>query len=231
MASKDWFRCETWDEPISAAFEARLARSRGPFHRAQYLRIQGLTLTGTQKRREVEAGRALLERVIADYPDEHLDVAGAHSALAHSFVSENRLREAIDHLRLCLALESGRSFKHGAELELAEALTASDPDAAERDEVAALLDAAADSAFFHSERWRIAVCRARFCAEVGDAKGAAGHANEALALLADNTPKLPRHKDLGLIDADPATVKEMQKLASRSSRRLPRLGSWLGSGG
>src|SRR5437016_4351602 len=107
MARDEWFRSETWDEPTRVAFEARLARSRTPFHRAQYLRIQGLTLTTTNKRCEVSAGRALLERVITDFPDEVMEVAGAHFALAETFLRDNRTDDAIPHLRVCLILEAG----------------------------------------------------------------------------------------------------------------------------
>jgi tetratricopeptide (TPR) repeat protein len=218
MTKDDWFRSEVWVEATRDRFEARLARSRTPFHRAQYLRIQGLTLTETNTQREITAGRGLLERVITDFPDEVLEVAGAHSALADSYLRENHLRDAIEHLRLCLTLESGRSFQHRAELRLAEVLLAENPPDASLDEVAALLDKATEQAFFHSEAWRIAVARARLRAKQGDRRGAAAHAEEALTLLADNTPKLPRHPDVGLITADPETIKEMGKLAGGSGR-------------
>jgi hypothetical protein len=86
----------------------------------------------------------------------------------------------------------------------------------ELDEAAALLDAANEQAFFHVEAWRIAVARARLRAKRGDAHGAAACAREALALLADNTPRLPRHPDVGLIKTDPETIREMQTLAGHS---------------
>ena len=81
-----------------------------------------------------------------------------------------------------------------------------------------LLDESAAHVFFHSERWRIAVALARTYAKRGNAARAATHAEEALALLADNTPKLPRHKNVGLISTDAETVKEMQQLANPPSR-------------
>jgi hypothetical protein len=211
MSRDDWYRSETWDESVREAFETKLARSRTAFHRAQYLRIQGLTLTGTNKRREVVAGRALLERVIADFPDEVLEVAGAHSALADSFL-ESDPPAAIEHLRACLALEQGRG-SYGVELRLSETLLREDRSAASLDEVADLLDVAESQAFFHVEHWRIAVARARLCSRRGDAVGAATQAERALALLADNTPKLSRHPDVGLIEPERKTVKEMRKLA------------------
>jgi predicted negative regulator of RcsB-dependent stress response len=213
MGRDDWFRSETWNESTRTAFETRLTRSRTAFHRAQYLRIQGLTLTETNKRREVNAGRALLERVITEYPDDVLEVAGAHSALADSFVQTNQLREAVEHLRACLALESGRNFQHRAELRLAEVMLAQHATDTSLGEVAELLDEAAGEAFFHSEAWRIAVARARLCARRKDPAGAAAHAHHALALLADNSPQFARHPDVGLIKTNRKTIKEMEKLA------------------
>lgn len=218
VTNKDWFRSETWDQPTRAAFESKLARSRAPSRRAQYLRIQGLTLIETNQHQQLDAGRALLQRVITDYPDQLLEVAGAHAALADSYLREQRVSEAIAHLRVCLILESGRSFGHKAELLLAEALLAHDPTDSELGEVATLLDQSANKAFFHSEVWRIAVARARRCDKLGDAEGAGAHASEALALLADNTPKLPRHPSIGLIRTDAQTIDEMQQLARRSGR-------------
>jgi len=194
MSDDDWYRSEVWDETTRHAFEGRFARSRTPFHRAQYLKIQGATLTATNKPRKVEAGRALLERVIADYPDEVMMVANAHSALADSYLRDDGLSQAIEHLRLCLILEKGRHFEHRADLRLAEVLIACNPSEAELDEAAALLDEAGERVF------------------------SAAHAREALALLADNTPKLTRHPDVGLIRTDAETVNEMERLAGESGR-------------
>jgi predicted negative regulator of RcsB-dependent stress response len=212
VSRDDWYRLETWDDSARQAFETRLSRSRTPFHRAQYLRIQGVTLASTGKRREVAAGRALLERVIEDFPDEVLEVAGAHYALAESFVDSN-LRAAIEQLRACLSFEHGRSFSHRTELRLAELLLEDDPTDATLEEVTDLLNTAESEAFFHVEAWRIAVARARLHSKQGDRDSAATQAKRALALLADNTPKLSRHQDVGLIEPDRKTVKEMRKLA------------------
>jgi len=212
VSRDDWYRSETWDDSTQEAFEARLSRSRTAFHRAQYLRIQGLTLTVTNRRRETAAGRALLDRVITDFPGEVMEVAGAHYALAQSFI-ESDPRAAIQHLRACLALEQGRSFSHRTELVLAETLLEDDPTEGTLEEVADLLNTAESEAFFHVEAWRIAVARARLYSKQGDTLGAATQARRALDLLADNTPKLRRHPDVGLIEPDRKTVKEMRKLA------------------
>lgn len=212
MSRDEWYRAQTWDDSTQEAFETRLSRSRTAFHRAQYLYIQGATLTATNKRREVAAGRALLERVITDFPGEDLQVAGAHYALAESLIDSNP-DAAIEHLRACLALEQGANFSHRTELLLAETLLANEPTEETLNEIASLLNTADSEAFFHVEAWRIAVARARLNSKQGDTLGATAQARRALELLADNTPKLPRHPDVGLIKPDRDTVAEMRKLA------------------
>ena len=44
MSKDDWFRRTTWSDEDERAFFARLVRSRGIFRKAQYLRIQAVTL-------------------------------------------------------------------------------------------------------------------------------------------------------------------------------------------
>jgi hypothetical protein len=212
MGRDDWFRSESWDAAAQELFAAKLARSRTPFHRAQYLRIQGLTLVETRDRRRVEAGRELLERVLAEYPDEVMEVAGAHFALGESFVHGRDHERAVAHLRTCLDLETGRHFRHGTELLLAETLIAVD-DGSQLDEASQLLDASERHAVFGSEFWRIEVARARLLARAADRTRAADHARSALELLEPDKPAFPRHPTVGLIEADKATIKEMRRLS------------------
>src|SRR5205809_238226 len=43
----DWFRQKTWSEDIARKFFARLGRSRTPYHKAQYVKIQAVELLQT----------------------------------------------------------------------------------------------------------------------------------------------------------------------------------------
>jgi tetratricopeptide (TPR) repeat protein len=194
-------------------FEAKLARTRSGFNRAQYLRIQGLTLVETGDRRRVEAGRQLLQRVIDEHPNEPLEVAGAHYALAQSFVRDGLHDEAMGRLRTCLALEAGANFKHGSELLLAEALIERDSESA-FEEAWDLLNAWAEEAVFNSDFWRIEVARARLLARAGDRAKASTHARNALELFERDEPTFSRHPTVGRIHADKATVREMRRLAN-----------------
>ena len=230
MGRHDWYRSESWSAQEQELFETKLARSRTPFNRAQYRRIQGLTLVETRDRRRVDVGRELLRRVIAEYPDEVIEVAGAHYKLGDSFAEDGDYDEAIAHLRNCLELESGRSFSHNTELRLAETLVGP-REISSFDEAWQLLDAAEREALFGSQFWRIEVARARVLELSADPTRAAEHARTALELLDDDAPAFPRHPTVGLIEADEATVREMRRMATPRSghrafiaKRIRRLG-------
>jgi tetratricopeptide (TPR) repeat protein len=70
MGKDDWFRNTHWDEEIEAAFRLRLNRSRGPFHKAQYLRIQGWCLLSSADAACQKVGIALLNELVREYADQ-----------------------------------------------------------------------------------------------------------------------------------------------------------------
>ena len=216
MGRDDWYRSEKWDDGARSLFEGKLARVRSRFNCAQYLRIQGLALTGTRRTEEVKAGRQLLERVIDGYRDQPMEVAGARFALAESLLTDGHHEQAVAHLRACLALEEHGNYRHGCELRLAEALVEHGDDAS-LNEAWDLLNASAEQSLFNREIWRIEVTRARLHTRTGDKARASASATNALQLLEQNEPQLPRHPTVGLVDADTSTVREMRKLAKGES--------------
>lgn len=76
-----------------------------------------------------------------------------------------------------------------------------------------LNDAAQKGFVFNGYAWRVEVARARLRDLEGDRTGATAHAATALELIENNRAQLPRHRDVGFIQADPATVAEMNRLA------------------
>src|SRR2546421_136048 len=66
MGRHDWYRNETWTPEVQAAFRERFDRSRGSFHKAQYLRIQAFYLA---KAREHRAALELLNELLEKHPD------------------------------------------------------------------------------------------------------------------------------------------------------------------
>jgi hypothetical protein len=87
-ANGDWFRSANWTPEIAEAFEAKLARARHS-NRAQYLYIQGATLTAANDEQTREVGRSLLQRSVDDYPD-NFHAKAASEQLGESLASEGR---------------------------------------------------------------------------------------------------------------------------------------------
>jgi hypothetical protein len=67
--------------------------------------------------------------------------------------------------------------------------------------------------FFYSELFQFAVLRARLAVELRDKPAAVRHAQRALELANITEPQLPRHPTVGLVEADPDTLSEMERLA------------------
>ena len=75
MGRYDWYRKTTWTEQDRSEFWLRLNRSRNDFNKAQYLRIQALTLEETGVEANIHASMELLDGRLADYPDIDWDTA------------------------------------------------------------------------------------------------------------------------------------------------------------
>ncbi len=101
MSREQWYRRTTWTEQDRSEFFQRLFRSRGQFHKAQYLRIQAFYLVQAG---EVCPAMELLKRLFDEFaeksqmPHAHLQMAECHLAL-------NNFDDALDEYRASLAAE------------------------------------------------------------------------------------------------------------------------------
>ncbi len=102
----DWFRRTSWTPADPAAFMSRLGRSRKPFHKAQYPRIQALHLAREARPPLHGAALALLDLLLRDDP-EASQLAAAHQQRAECLAALDRRIEALEELRL--ALEADRA--------------------------------------------------------------------------------------------------------------------------
>lgn len=104
MGRDDWFRNTTWTPEIATAFFQRLARSRGPDRKAQYLRIQALHLAETKERRLIEVALCLLDRLLTEYPTRS-QLQSSHLQRAQCLVELGRDDDAIVAFRASLAAQ------------------------------------------------------------------------------------------------------------------------------
>jgi hypothetical protein len=209
--SDEWFRSPLWDEAARHEFERRLARAR-PQNRQQYLRVKAVTLLDAG---HPDAAAGLLQRVVDAGDSAHHEVAFAWEQLGDLAAARGDRLVAEQFYRRILAEHPSLSGTTGCiEIALAEVLL--DADGVEsRAEALALLDtwmARPGLKFDHQLfRWHLALIRA--AEAMGDRETVRRAARSALELAARG-PQLPRHKDVGLVRTDRATLSRLRELAA-----------------
>jgi thioredoxin-like negative regulator of GroEL len=146
----DWFRSSSWSAEDRELFETKLARAQKR-RRAQYVRIQAVSLAESDDATARAAAGDLYERIFSEYPDDELQVTMAHTDKARWHRRRGEHAQAIEHYRQAVELEDALgSIDWGADLDLAEllvergegeealALLARVPETAESRRVAAL---------------------------------------------------------------------------------------------
>ena len=96
----DWYRRTTWDSEGREAFFARLKRSRGQFHKAQYLRVQAIYLQDEYPNDALE----LLSMIREEFP-EPFELASTYLQTAQCLVSIGKKIESVEWFRKVLDQE------------------------------------------------------------------------------------------------------------------------------
>lgn len=206
----EWFRSPDWSTEAQKDFEARLARAR-PYSRAQYMRIKGLAL---YKAGEPRGARELWERVLQS--TEELATTQQASALEHlgdSYVGDNAATAEDYYRRLLEEHPTLNGTSHTVEISLAELLIGK-RDRASMKEALALMNLFLErgTSQFPSVlfRWHLALIS---IAQATGEKETVQRAARTALDLASRGPVFPRHKDVGVVDADAKTLRRLRKLA------------------
>ena len=211
LSADDWFRSSGWDGPARELFEQKLSRARS-WNAPQYLRIKGLTLLESGN---VEPGRLLLLRLIAEYSQDTLEVSAAHEFLGESYHGEGKARDAEHHYRAAMSFGEPGST---TQLLLAELLLDTEQVDRYAEARALLIDErlAQEVESLRSDAFRHAVALARVEARLGNAPSASRWAIRALALRDEDVtgPQFPRHRDVGRVRPPPSLVAELAALAA-----------------
>jgi len=101
MSRDDWYRRTTWSDTDRSEFQARLKRSRGDFHKSQYVRIQAGYLFGAGL---VFPAIELLQQLFDEFPHES-QLAQAHVQHAECLLALDRVDEAVTAYRAAFAAE------------------------------------------------------------------------------------------------------------------------------
>lgn len=211
----DWFRKTTWSLDDERAFLSRLARSRSLFHKAQYLRIQALTLADTGDETLVRNSLRLLQRLFTEFP-EPSQLASSHLQAAQCHEQLGELEQAVDHFRLALMAQTHYpNLDPGTALEFPWFIIVHQF-AALYDEALNTLEAA--SIAFPVQLFKAAAVRAVVAESRLDYGTASRHARQALEAAALNESAFRFHRDVGLVgSAFKPMVERLSALANSQS--------------
>lgn len=205
----DWFRSPDWSPDAQADFEARLRRAHVG-NRTQYTRIKGLAL---RESGQIDAARALWRRILDNDMGHKFEQASTIEHLADSYVGSNPTVAEEYYRQLLAEHPTLNGTTATAEIALAELLI-DKGGRANVDEALGHLDSFLErgTAQFPNVlfRWHLALIR--IAQATGDHETVRRAANTALE-LAGRGPVFPRHKTVGVVDADAHTLKRLRKLA------------------
>ena len=214
MSQEDWFRRATWTTQDRQAFDARLRRSRGTFHKAQYLRIQASHLAETGDAELLSAALELLASMFAEHPDPS-QLAAAWHLRATCLIDLGEPTPALESFREAFkAMRAKPNWRTPAHNDFAELVLA----LGRRDlytEVIAVLDEFGGDDIFPLHRFKQATARALIAADTDDARAAQAHAQEALQAANASDSPFRYHRKLGLVQfVDLSTIERLRALAA-----------------
>lgn len=207
--AEDWFRSPDWSADAQADFEARLLRAHAG-NRTEYTRIKGIAL---RESGQVEAARSLWQRILESGHGHEFEKASTIEHLADSYVGQEPATAEHYYRRLLTEHPSLNGTTATAEISLAELLI-DKGDKASMEEALALLNSFLErgTAQFPNVlfRWHLALIR---IAQATGEKETVQRAARTALDLAGRGPVFPRHKTVGVVDADARTLKRLRKLA------------------
>lgn len=204
--AEDWYRRKTWTMKDREEFFARLRRSRGAFHKAQYARIQAYELFTTRTREAYLAALELLDMILAEW-GEDAQLASVHHHRAECFSGLGDLPRAIDAYRRVFQTQRSRK----SELTMAHLdfgwLVATTPMPELYDEALAVL-----CEFHHDmfpvDRYRASAIQALILDSQGKHEQARSYASLAIEAAAATHSGFRYHAKLGLVASPDKKVHE-----------------------
>jgi hypothetical protein len=218
MGAEDWYRNTSWDKAIEADFEARLKRSRGAFHKAQYLRIQASYLLDNSDKNNQMVGLRLMERLIKDFPTEEFSTIFGHEQIGDYFLKHGDFDIAEQQFRIVANYYQNKNSRSGtsgiADLKLAETILISNQ--ADKFEEAYKLcnEHPVSEMTMNNDKFYYAALAARLCYKLNKKEEAKEFAITAINLSKIKEPQFSRHKTVGLVKATDQQLQILEEIAN-----------------
>jgi tetratricopeptide (TPR) repeat protein len=197
LATQEWFRKTTWSESDRTDFFARLARSRGSYHKAQYCRIQAHHLYETKKLELVEAAFDLLQMIRNEWPEEQMAPTWSQIGDCYEFLEKRELALAA-YQEVFKVQRERKGTRTTAHLTFAW-IVATEGMRNLYDEALQVLDEFAMPIEFPVDKYKSNVARAFISDDRGNRDMARQYAALALDGMEMKTSGLQYHKSVGLV--------------------------------
>lgn len=224
MGQDDWYRNTSWGKEASDLFELKLGRSRGTFHKAQYLRIQaGYLLDSTDFQ---DVGVRLMERLIHNFPDEEVSTTFGKEQLGDFYLKGGNFERAKGYYqevtnRYKALNRNGTSGV--ADIKLVDTLLRLDERNAYGEAYKLLtvdFEKTEGSLLLNSDRFLYARVFAELCDKLGKKEEARQFADKALEIARIMEPQFPRHKTVGLVRTDKETLDRLAEIKNNKTLLL-----------
>ena len=100
----DWFGKKSWSKKDEEHFFIKLNRARKD-NRAQYIKIQALTLIETNKPKLLDVAENLLNKVLVEYPENRIEKSPVLYSLGELYYKRNDLNKALEYYKLSIDFE------------------------------------------------------------------------------------------------------------------------------
>ena len=214
MPNDDWFRHKTWTPADRAEFFARLRRSRGAFHKAQYTRIQAYELQTIGTQDAFRGALDLLDMILTEWRSE-AQLAAVYHQYAQCFLGLDQQLRAIESFHeVFQAQRKQPGHITDAHLDFGW-LCISVPLPESYSDALGLLDEFHYAPVFPVQIYRDAAIRAVILHSRGERKLAREFALRALTSAEVTRSPLPRHPTLGVVtETDPEIHARIQSIAA-----------------
>jgi hypothetical protein len=223
MSKEDWYRNTDWNDKIEFEFESRLKRSRGNYHKAQYLRIQASYLLNSEINNLQEKGVEFMERVIMDYPEEKFSTIHGNEQLGDFYLKKDSFEKAEKYFRIVTDYyyAETRSGTTGlADLKLCETILKSKQSNKYQEIYQMATEKFKETGgrlMMNSDKFYYADLMANLCYEMEKVNKASEFAESALELSKIAEPQFNRHKNIGLIKAEKEQLERLKRIMGKKS--------------
>lgn len=101
----EWYRKTTWTKTDEEEFWGKIKRSRSPYNKSQFIRLQAYELYHTKKSKLVKVAELLLLKLLAEYRDDS-QVGSAYDLLGNIYCEYGDFEKAISYYKDAIDFES-----------------------------------------------------------------------------------------------------------------------------